>query len=132
VTDYLFERDRLYATLTLDDRELALYEKLAWLIERDLPRPDRIIYLQAPATELHYRLAARRGRGPGREYLSALVEAYNYFLLHHRRSPVLVVDAARPVLWTGPRLERLVEDLRRPQTDLRYWNPSLESDPDRG
>jgi len=132
VTDYLFEKDRLYAALTLDDRELALYEKLAGLIGRDLPSPDRIIYLQAPAGELHDRLAARPGRGPGREYLSALVEAYNYFLLHHRCSPVLVVDAARPEPWTGPRLERLVEDLRRPQADLRYWNPSLESGPARG
>jgi deoxyguanosine kinase len=134
MTDYLFEKDRLYAALTLDDRELALYEKLSGLLSRDLPRPDRIVFLQAPAEELYARLTARAGRGriPGREYLSALVEAYNYFFLHHHRSPVLVVNVSSPQPWTGPRLERLLEDLRRPQAGLRYWNPSLESSPARG
>jgi deoxyguanosine kinase len=134
VTDYLFEKDRLYATLTLDDRELALYEKLVGLMERDLPHPDRIIYLQAPAGDLHDRLAARAGRrsGPGREYLSALVEAYNYFFLHHRRSPVLVVNVTRLEPWTPSRLEELLEEMQRPQAGLRYWNPSLESGAARG
>lgn len=129
VTDYLFSKDRIYASLTLDDRELALYEKLAGLMEEGIPRPDLVVYLQAGADTLHERLDRREGaeRRMSREYLVALVEAYNYFFLHYARSPVLVVNAARLDPAGGIWLEDLAAELRRPQAGLRYWNPAPAS-----
>lgn len=129
VTDYLFAKDRIYASLTLDDRELVLYEKLAGLMEEGVPRPDLVVYLQAGAEGLHERLVRRGGmeRRTSREYLVALVEAYNYFFLHYARSPVLVVNAARLDPAGGVWLEDLAAELRRPQAGLRYWNPAPAS-----
>jgi deoxyadenosine/deoxycytidine kinase len=95
VCDYLFQKDRIFANLNLADKELRLYEKLFPLLERDLPSPDLVVYLQAATPVLMERIR-RRGRpyehdmDPG--YLEALNEAYNYFFFHYDATPLLVVD----------------------------------------
>src|SRR5216110_2128597 len=82
VSDYLFSKDRIFASLNLADRELALYERLVGWLELDVMRPDVVVYLQAQPDTLMARIA-RRGRpyerDMEREYIRGLNEAYNHF-----------------------------------------------------
>ncbi len=97
ISDYIFEKDRIFANINLDDAELDMYNQVFALMERDLPKPDRIIYLMANVDELLARIA-KRGREFERnmdpEYLETLAEAYNYFFGHYAGAPVMVVNTA--------------------------------------
>jgi deoxyguanosine kinase len=95
VSDYLFAKDRIFANITLDDNELALYKRLADLLERDVPKPDIVVYLQASVDALMDRIR-RRGRDferdMSRDYIETLTEAYNYFFFHYKDTPLVVVN----------------------------------------
>jgi deoxyadenosine/deoxycytidine kinase len=127
VSDYLLVKDRIYASLALDDRELTLYNKLAGLMEPDLARPDLVLFLQAGVETLLDRRSVQgtgRGDGIGREYMTALVEAYNYYFLHYEEAPLLVVNTTE----MDPSRDEscfmdLVDELERPHVGLRYYNP---------
>lgn len=127
ISDYLFVKDRIYASLTLDDRELALYEKLAGLMEGEISRPDLVIYLQCDAATLGRRLRERRGDRSNRisdEYLVAVVEAYNYYFLHFEETPLLILQAEDIDLILDERVVNdLLEKLGEPHSGIRFWNP---------
>lgn len=95
VSDYMFEKDRVFANINLDDFELDMYNQIFTLMERDQPKPDRIVYLQASLDVLLQRIG-RRGRFFERdidpEYLETLSEAYTYFFTRYTGAPVLVVN----------------------------------------
>ncbi len=97
IADFLFDKDRLFAELNLDQNELRLYEQVATTLELDAPRPDLVIYLQAPADVLMRRVA---GRGIGYEqlidqaYLERLNQAYARFFYDFDSAPLLIVNAA--------------------------------------
>jgi deoxyguanosine kinase len=96
VSDYMFEKDRIFANINLDDHELDMYNQIFTLMERDQPKPDRVIYMQATLDVLLQRIA-HRGRQYEREidpdYLETLAEAYSYFFAHYRDVPIMVVPA---------------------------------------
>lgn len=98
VADYLFQKDRIFAGLNLQDRELALYERLVGWLELDVMKPDVVVYLQAHPDTLMERIA-RRGRSfekeMDREYIKSLNEAYNHFFFHYNDAPLLVVNTNR-------------------------------------
>lgn len=95
VSDYMFAKDRIFANITLDDNELALYKRLADLLEREVPKPDVVVYLQASVDVLMERIR-RRGRrferDMSRDYILALTEAYNHFFFHYKDTPLIVVN----------------------------------------
>jgi deoxyguanosine kinase len=95
VSDYLFQKDRIFAGLNLSERELTLYERLVGWLELDVMKPDVVVYLQAHPDTLLERIA-RRGRpyekDMEREYLRQLNEAYNHFFFHYAEAPLLVVN----------------------------------------
>mgnify|MGYP001038372388 CR=1 FL=1 len=97
VSDYLFQKDRIFAGLNLSERELALYERLVVWLELDVVKPDVVVYLQAGADVLLERIA-RRGRpfekDMDREYIRQLNEAYNHFFFHYTEAPLLVVNTS--------------------------------------
>lgn len=133
VSDYLFVKDRIYASTTLDDRELALYERLVGLIQPALPRPDLVIYLQSDTDRLMERVRAEGRpfeRRMEREYLVAVLEAYNYYFLHYEEAPLLVVNTrtADPAREDAA-FEDLVAELGRPQSGLRWFSP-MDREPD--
>ena len=97
VADYMLEKDKLFARLTLDDQEFALYEQVYERLAIDAPVPDLIVYLQAPVDVLLDRIA-RRGidyeQQIERRYLERLTEGYARFFLEYDAAPVLTVNCA--------------------------------------
>jgi len=95
VSDYLFQKDRIFAGLNLQERELALYERLVGWLELDVMKPDVVVYLQASPDTLMERIG-RRGRSfekeMERDYIKQLNEAYNHFFFHYVDAPLLVVN----------------------------------------
>jgi len=95
VSDYLFQKDRIFASLNLSERELALYERLVGWLELDVMKPDVVVYLQATPDVLMGRIA-KRGRpferDMERDYIRQLNEAYNHFFFHYVDAPLLVVN----------------------------------------
>jgi deoxyguanosine kinase len=97
VADYLFAKDRIFASLTLDPNELSLYERLYEVLGPRVVKPDLVIYLQARTDVLLARIR-RRGRDYEREidpgYVEALATAYNDFFFHYDDTPLLVVNTS--------------------------------------
>ncbi len=97
VSDYLFAKDRIFAYLTLDSHELALYERVFEALGPRVARPDLVIYLQARLDVLLHRIK-KRGREFERKfdaaYLEELVHAYNDFFAHYTETPLLVVNTS--------------------------------------
>ena len=95
LSDYVFEKSKLFAFLNLDDSELLIYEKLYSLLAETVPRPDLVVYLQAP-TEVLLRRIRTRGRPEearlSEEYLAEVNRAYNHYFFHYTATPLLVVN----------------------------------------
>ncbi len=95
VSDYLFEKDRVFASLALEDEEFATYEQLWRLLRPQVPGPDVVVYLQARVPTLRARIA-ERGREIERriseEYLAEVVRAFDEFFFRWNGPPLLVVD----------------------------------------
>ena len=101
IYDYVFDKDKIFAYLNLDDNELFIYQRLFDLLARDVPPPDLVVYLQAPTELLMERLrksAKRipkaRSRCPTEEYVRELNEAYQHFFFHYTATPLLVVETS--------------------------------------
>jgi deoxyguanosine kinase len=96
VTDFLLDKDPLFARITLSGDEMALYQKIYDALAPRSPAPDLVIYLQAqPATliERVRRRAAGFERGISEEYLALLAEGYARFFYHYAAAPVLIVNS---------------------------------------
>jgi deoxyguanosine kinase len=129
ICDYLFERDKIYAYLNLDDNELFIYQRLFDLLAPDLPTPDLVIYLQAPTDILRRRLRERvRGDGelppPDDTYVRELNEAYNHFFFHYSSTPLLVVETSQLDLsWGEDAVADVERQLRAMGKGTRYYVP---------
>ena len=97
ITDFMIEKDDLFATLTLDPAELDLYRQIHSSLQLVPPKPDLVIYLQAPARVLQQRVF-RRGidfeQSIHIDYLDALADSYTEFFHYYDEAPVLIVNAA--------------------------------------
>jgi len=131
VADYLFEKDRLFAGLTLDSAEMALYEQVASRLAVDPPKPDLVVYLQAPVETLLQRIA-KRGisyeTGIDAAYLTRLNDAYARFFHEFDKAPLLIVNAASidPVQNQAD-YDELVGAIRRMKKGRMYYNPLRHS-----
>jgi deoxyadenosine/deoxycytidine kinase len=127
VTDYLFAKDKIFAYLTLEDRELALYERVHALLQVQVPAPDLVIFLQASTEALLARIAHRGKpyeREIGRTYLEELNAAYTHFFFHYRASPLLVVNTSDIDFVKRPGdLEDLVKAVLDTRAGTRYYVP---------
>jgi len=97
LSDYLFAKDRIFASLNLNDHELALYEQIFHLLNGQIPSPDLVIFLQAKPEVLLHRIKSRNTpyeKEVDLEYLKMLTEAYNYYFFHYDHTPLLVVDTS--------------------------------------
>ncbi|MGE5246674.1 MAG: deoxynucleoside kinase [Betaproteobacteria bacterium] len=130
VCDYLFDKDKIYAYLNLDDNELFIYQRLYDLLARDVPAPDLVLYLQAPTDVLLRRLRGRRkdpeaaALEPDPEYLRELNEAYHHFFFHYNATPLLVVETSEFDSAAGEEaVDDLVKQIRGMGSGTRYYVP---------
>ena len=129
VCDYLFDRDKIYAYLNLDDNELFIYQRLYELLVRDVPSPDVVLYLQAPTESLRRRLRDRariqpEGAVPDADYVRELNEAYNHFFFHYSATPLLVVETSHlDVTWHDDTVDDLAKQLEEMSGGTRYYVP---------
>jgi deoxyguanosine kinase len=127
VADFMLEKDRLFAELTLNPDELSLYEQTYNLVTLDAPQPDLVIYLQAPVDVLMQRVM-RRAR-PGEEnmmmdYLREVSDAYARFFYDYHASPLLIVNAAEiDLAESDADYILLLEQIRSGKRGRHYFNP---------
>ncbi len=127
VADFLMEKDRLFARLTLDDDEYRLYEQVYVHLTIDAPRPDLVIYLQAPIEVLQARIARRARAGEyhiDAAYLARVGEAYMQFFHHYVDAPLLIVNAAElDFAHNDADYEQLLTQICRIRRGRHYFNP---------
>ena len=130
VCDYLFDRDKIFAFLNLDDNELFIYQRLYDLLARDIPSPDLVIYLQAPTDVLLRRLKdkptdpERQLPQPDAEYVRELNEAYQHFFFHYSATPLLVVETSEfEPEHDDDALDDLVRQINSLSRGTRYYVP---------
>ncbi|MYI74906.1 MAG: hypothetical protein F4057_06180 [Acidobacteria bacterium] len=130
IADYLFDKDKIYAYLNLDDNELFIYQRLYDLLAPDLVTPDLVVYLQAPSDLVRQRVRQRLQQDadavplPNDEYLGELIEAYNHFFFHYNATPLLVVETSEFTLdWNAAALDDLIRQLRDMGRGTRYYVP---------
>ena len=127
VSDYTFDKDRIFAHVTLDGDELALYESLFSIMDANAVAPDLVIYLRSSVDRLMHNVALR-GRSYETDmdpaYLKDLSEAYDRHFFHYTRAPLLIVDASRIDFVREPsHFEELVRQVRAIKGGTTYFNP---------
>jgi deoxyguanosine kinase len=127
VADFLMDKDRLFAEVTLDPDELKLYEQVYAQLTIDAPKPDLVIYLQAPVEVLHKRIA-KRGIAYERwiesGYLKRLSDAYTRFFYHYDAAPLLIVNAAEiDPIGNDADYNQLLEQVKQVRSGRHYFNP---------
>jgi deoxyguanosine kinase len=130
VSDYLFDKDKIFAYLNLDDNELFIYQRLYDLLSKDVPLPDLVIYLQAP-TDVLVRRLRDRARDSEREtidpdpgYLRELNEAYQHFFFHYTSTPLLVVETSQlDLAGSDDALDDLIKQINGMGRGTQYYVP---------
>lgn len=127
ISDFMIEKDRLFAEINLDRDELLLYEKVCDSLHIEPPVPDLVVYLQAPVDILLFRTAGRSARHEqrlGRRYLERLAEAYARFFHEYDRAPLLIVNAATidPVN-NESHYQMLLGEISRIRSGRHFFNP---------
>ncbi len=130
VCDYVFDKDKIFAFLNLDDNELFIYQRLFDLLVKDVPPPDLVVYLQVPTDVLIARAAARDHEPeddtprPDVEYLRELNEAYQHYFFHYTSTPLLVVETSQfDPEHDDDALEDLLKQVHSLTHGTRYYVP---------
>jgi len=127
VADYLLEKDRLFARVTLDDAEFGLYEQVYAKLNVQPPKPDLVVYLQAPVDVLLERITKRGIRYEQqieRAYLERLNEAYAKFFHEYEAAPLLIVNAASiDPINNQSDYDELLAAIQRMKRGRLYYNP---------
>jgi deoxyguanosine kinase len=127
ISDYLFDKDRIFARANLYDDEFWLYEQLFQLLRRRIKPPDLVIFLQATTDVLVERIRKRDKkyeRGISAKYLEEINQAFNDFFFHYSDSPLLVINASRIDFVNVPEdFEDLVAQIGRMRAGTQYYVP---------
>ena len=127
ISDYMFVKDRLFAALNLDDKEMSLYNSVARILEKNVASPDMVIFLQSDTDRLMQNIKLR-----GREYeklidwkyIDALNQMYNEYFFRYDDSPLLIINT-NDIDFVNNKddLEEIIEFIRTPGEGTRYFNP---------
>ena len=127
VIDYLFQRDKVFARLNLEDHEYNLYEQIFSLIDAKAPKPDLVIYLQA-STEVLQERVAKRGRDYEAfidpDYLDSVNKAFNNFFFYYSETPLLVINT-NDIDFVEKKcdLDELIKKINSHKIGREYYNP---------
>jgi deoxyguanosine kinase len=128
ITDYIFEKDKIFAHLNLQDDELHLYDQLAANMEKNLAKPDLVVYLQSSVDRLMLNIR-QRGRDfertMSRKYINDLNDAYNYFFFRYKTTPLLIVNATEiDFVKHEDHLDELIREILKPHhAAVEYYTP---------
>ncbi len=130
ITDYMFVKDRLFASLNLDDKEMHLYDTVANLLERNIIRPDMVIYLQAD-TDVLMKNIAKRGRDMERnitwEYIDALNQVYTEYFFRYQDTPLVIINTDNIDFVENEKdLKEVIDYIRQPVSGTKFFNPVSE------
>jgi len=130
VSDYIFQKNRIYANINLSDPELRLFNEIADVLEVGIPAPDLVVYLEASVEVLLDRIR-KRGRSYEKridpDYIRRLAEAYNHFFFNFDDCPLLIVNTNFVDFSTDTEeFARLLRILDEPAVGVRYYNPRRE------
>jgi deoxyadenosine/deoxycytidine kinase len=127
VSDYLFDKDRLFARVNLDEKEFWLYEQLFQILKKRIRPPDLVVFLQAKTEVLVERIKKRNRkieRSVSYKYLERINQAFNEFFFHFAESPLLVVNASEIDFVHVPEdFEDLVERIMTMKSGTQYYVP---------
>jgi len=131
VSDFLFEKDKIFAYLNLDNEELKLYERYFEMLAPSVPAPDLVIYLQAKPEVLRKRVSKKGDPAETQispEYVEAVANAYEHFFFRYEAANLLVVDTSEiDFVERNQDLQELLRRLRHPVKGTQYFLPLGES-----
>ena len=127
ISDYMFVKDRLFASLNLYEKEMSLYDMVANLLEKNVINPDLVIYLQAD-TDTLMRNIARRGRDMEKniseEYIDALNQLYTEYFFRYQDTPLVIINTNNiDFVHNEEDLNEVINYIRQPVTGTKFFNP---------
>lgn len=132
ICDYLFAKDRIFATINLEEDELHLYNSIARVMESSIAQPDLVVYLQA-STDVLLKRIEKRGRSfefnMDSDYLDLLNQAYNHFFFHYTATPLLIINT-NDINFVNSHEDReeLIEQIIRVKTGTTFYQPMGSKD----
>ena len=128
VSDYMFMKDRIFAALNLNDKEIVLYNTIADILEKNIIYPDLIIFLQSETERLIENIK-KRGRKYEQNmdwnYIDSLNQMYNEFFFRYNRTPVLIINTNDiDFVNNSNDLNEIMEIIKKPVHGTKYFNPS--------
>ena len=128
ISDYMFVKDRLFASLNLDDKEMSLYDSVAKILEKNILNPDLVIYLQAETPKLMERITLRgrdfeKNMSP--DYIDALNQIYNEYFFRYQEIPLLIINTNDiDFVHNEEDLEEVIRCIRQPVSGTKFFNPA--------
>jgi deoxyguanosine kinase len=126
ISDYIFAKDKIFASLNLNDAELKLYDQYYEMFAEQVPIPDLVIYLQAKPEALRKRISKKNVpfERISDDYLQAVVNAYEHFFFHYKASDLLVVETSEiDFVDRNEDLQELLHRLSQPVSGTQYFLP---------
>lgn len=128
ISDYMFVKDRLFASLNLDEKEMSLYDSVAKILQKNILNPDLVIYLQAETPKLMERITLRgrdfeKNMSP--DYIDALNQIYNEYFFRYQESPLLIINTNDiDFVHNEEDLEEVIRYIRQPVSGTKFFNPA--------
>ncbi|NLE02386.1 MAG: deoxynucleoside kinase [Fibrobacter sp.] len=132
ISDYMFAKDRIFASVNLEEDELTLYNNIAGVMESSITQPDLVVYLQT-STDILLKRIEKRGRSyefnMDPDYINVLNQAYNHYFFHYNHSPLLIINTNNIDFVNCPEdLDEIVEQISRAKTGTTYYQPMGSKD----
>jgi len=131
ISDYMFIKDRLFASLNLDEKEMSLYDSIANMLERNVINPDLIIYLQADTKTLMKNIA-KRGRefeaNISYDYINGLNEIYTEYFFRYNETPLVIINTNYiDFVNNSADLDQVIDYIRQPVSGTKFFNPTTST-----
>ena len=130
ISDYMFVKDRLFASLNLDEKEMSLYDSIAKILEKNIINPDLVIYLQADTQKLMERIDMRdrefeKNMSP--DYIEGLNQVYNEYFFRFQDCPLLIINTNDiDFVHNEEDLEEVISYIRQPVSGTKFFNPATD------
>ena len=128
ITDYMFIKDRLFASINLNEKEMNLYDTIANLLEKNVINPDLVIYLQADTDTLMKNISKRNRSfevNISYKYINGLNEVYNEYFFRYQDTPLIIINTNNiDFVNNFNDLEEVIQCIREPISGTKFFNPT--------